>query len=90
MPDLTLFDEILVTDPNARDEDDERLSGQNLKIYEYLMLHGSMSNRELANISLKYTSRISDIRRWLEKRGQTIKCIRGEGGLNTYTIVKGD
>jgi hypothetical protein len=39
---------------------------------------------------MKYTGRISDIRRWLEKRGQTIKCTRGEGGLNYYEIVKGD
>lgn len=86
----TLFNqpEILVTDPNTRDEDDDRLAGQNKTIYELLMLHGQMSNRELSNISLKYTSRISDIRRWLEKRGQTIICIRGTGGLNYYEIVK--
>ena len=82
--------EILVTDPNTRDEDDDRLAGQNLQIYELLILHGQMSNRELSNISLKYTSRISDIRRWLEKRGQTITCIRGTGGLNYYEIVKGE
>ena len=87
----TLFDEpeILVSDPNTLDSDDDRLAGQNLKIYDLLIFHGQMSNKELANISLKYTSRISDIRRFLEKRGQTIKCIRGTGGLNFYTIVKG-
>ena len=85
----TLIGEILVRDPNTRDADDDRLAGQNLKIYDLLMLHGQMSNKELSNISLKYTSRISDIRHWLEKRGQTIRCIRGEGGLNYYEIVKG-
>ena len=89
MAKATLFEpEILVSDPNTRDEDDDRLAGQNLKIYELLIFHGQMSNMELSNISLKYTSRISDIRRWLEKRGQTIKCIYGKGGLNYYEIVK--
>ena len=88
----TLFNrpEILVSDPNTLDADDDRLAGQNLKIYDLLLLHGQVSNRELANISMKYTGRISDIRRFLEKRGQTIRCIRGTGGLNFYTIVKGD
>lgn len=86
----TLFDrprEILVTDSNARDEDDERLAGQNLEIYNLMLEHAVVSNKQLSSIALKYTSRISDIRRWLERRGQTIRCTYGEGGVNYYSIV---
>ena len=90
MTELTLFNqpEILVSDPNTRDADDDRLAGQNLEIYDLMIEHAVVSNKQLSAIALKYTSRISDIRRWLEKRGQTIKCTYGEGGLNYYSIVK--
>lgn len=89
---MTLFDrpEILVTDPTTLDEDDKRLSGLNLKAYNLLILHGQMSNRELSNISLDYRGRIRDIRAFLKPKGQTVKCIRGKGGLTYYRIEKGD
>ena len=44
--------------------------------------HGPASNVELAAISIKYTGRISDLR----KRGVRILCDRGEGGVNWYRI----
>lgn len=44
-----------VTEP----EEVRRLSGQNLRILKRLQ-HGPATNRELAQISLKYTSRLSD------------------------------
>jgi len=87
----TLFDrppEILVTDPSTLDEDDKRLAGKNLIVYDLLILHGQMSNRELSNISLDYRGRIRDIRAYLKPKDQTVKCIRATGGLTYYTIVK--
>ena len=41
-----------------------RLSGQNQKILE-LLRKGPRTNSELATVALKYTSRLSDIRKWL-------------------------
>ena len=87
----TLFDrpkEILVTDPTTLDSDDKRLAGKNLIVYDLLMLHSQMSNRELSNISLDYRGRVRDIRAYLKPKGQTVKCIRGKGGLTYYKIVK--
>ena len=79
--------EILVTDPNTRDQDDERLAGQNLVIYKMLM-ERQRSNKELSNIALDYRGRIRDIRNFLKSKGQTVQCIFGQGGLNYYAIVK--
>ena len=86
----TLFDqpEILVTDPTTLDEDDDRLAGQNLECYDLLLLHGQMSNKELSLKFLDYRGRIRDIRAFLKPKGQTVKCIRGKGGLTYYMIVK--
>jgi len=83
------FEDIPVTDPNTRDEDDDRLAGQNLKIYHLLVVLVFITNVHLSKISLKYTSRISDIRKWLkENKNQTVKCTYGKGGLNWYSIRK--
>ena len=79
--------EILVTDPNTRDEDDDRLAGQNLVIYGMLM-ERARSNKELSGIALDYRGRIRDIRNFLKTKGQTVKCIFGKGGLNFYAIIK--
>lgn len=86
----TLFDkpDILVTDPTTRDEDDKRLSGLNLKVYNLLLTHSQMSNAELSTISLDYRGRIRDIRAYLKPKGQTVKCTRGHGGITYYSIIK--
>ena len=73
-------------DPNVIERDAARLIGQNRAIIERLA-RGPATNDELARLSRKYTSRISDVRRFLEQRGHTIVCDRGVGGLNTYRIV---
>ena len=91
----TLFNrpEILVSDPNTLDADDDRLAKQNLILYVALRVLGTLSNDQIIRITKtrKHTSRISDVRRWLQENiGETIKCTYGEGGLNYYTIVKGD
>lgn len=49
------------TDPNVRRGDVRRITGQNLAILERLR-RGPARNSELAILSLKYTSRISDLR----------------------------
>ena len=68
-------------DPNVLPEDRPRLRGQNAAILDRLQ-RGPATNQELAQISLKYTSRLSDIR----KAGYVVNCERGDGGLNTYTL----
>ena len=58
-----------------------RLSGQTLAIVERLQ-KGPATNRELAALSLKYTSRISDAR----AAGYAIQAQRLPGGLTIYTL----
>lgn len=58
-----------------------RLSGQNQAILERLR-RGPCTNVELAKLSLKYTSRISDLR----AAGFTITADRKPKGLTIYTL----
>jgi hypothetical protein len=71
-------------DPNVAPLDEVRLTGQNAAILERLR-RGPATNAELCGLSLKYTSRISDLR----AAGYDIDCQRGSGGLNTYTLKEG-
>lgn len=73
--------ELFPTDPNVEPTDTPRLTGQNLRILNRLRL-GPASNTELSGISLKYTSRISDLR----KHGFDIECRRQAGGWNLYYL----
>jgi hypothetical protein len=61
--------------------DRTRLNAQSQKILERLR-QGPVMNVELAGIALKYTSRISDLR----KLGHTIACTRIGGGATLYTL----
>ena len=72
MPQLHLFpDDPAPCDPHVTEPDEQRrLTGQNLNILLRLR-EGPATNRELAQISLKYTSRISDLR----KAGYTVTII---------------
>ena len=61
---LSLFDQpprLPPRDTHVEREERPRLTGQNLAILERLE-RGPATNRELAKISLKYTSRVSDLR----------------------------
>lgn len=72
----------------ANPADTPRLAGQNRRILDRLR-QGPATNVELAEISLKYTSRISDVRSWLESNtGETITCQRGKSGVNIYGIER--
>jgi hypothetical protein len=66
-------------------EDVPRLSNQCRQILERLRI-GPASNIELAQIALKYTSRISDLR----AAGYEVRCKRGALGTGQmwYDLVK--
>ena len=69
-------------DPGVAKADRKRLTGQNLAILERLR-QGPATNGELAGISLKYTSRISDLR----KAGHTITAVRSKEDQGTFTYT---
>lgn len=72
------------TDPHVNSlADVERLTGQNLAILQRLR-NGPATNGELAAIALKYTSRISDLR----KHGVKIEAKREEHGIVTYRLLE--
>ena len=62
------------------------LRGQNATIYR-LLADRPRTNGELSRYSLKYTSRISDIRNWLDLNGGgSIECKKISGGTTLYTM----
>jgi hypothetical protein len=70
------------TDPHVGQvEDVVRLTGQNRAILDRLR-QGPAFNSDLAKLSLKYTSRISDLRR----HGFEIRATRQPGGLVRYDL----
>ena len=71
----------LPIDPNIHPDDREAVIGQNGAILERLRA-GPATNVELAAMSLKYTSRLSDLR----AAGHVIECKRGPGRVNVYTL----
>ncbi len=70
-------------DPSVAAADRPRLSGQNAAILARLK-SGPETNLTLAKISLKYTSRLSDLR----KHGHRIRCDRLGGGVCLYTLER--
>ena len=76
-------DMVQPTDPNVTAPEKPRLKGQSARILERLR-QGRASNRELSEIALKYTSRISDIR----AAGFTIELVDRdtESGLTWYEL----
>ena len=80
-----LFD-IIVRDSHVLEPvEQRRLAGQNLAILQALQ-RGPCTNRQLAGLSLKYTSRISDLRR----AGYDVKCIEHNRvtGFSRYALVQ--
>jgi hypothetical protein len=67
---------------DASVKDSSRLTGQNAAILSRLT-RGPVTNAELSrDYSLKYTSRLSDLR----AAGYAIKCERLNGGITRYTL----
>lgn len=62
--------------------DVSRLSAQCAEILRRLA-QGPATNRELATVALKYTSRVSDLR----EAGWDIACDRLDGGLTRYQLL---
>jgi hypothetical protein len=48
-----------------------------------MLRQGPRTNVELSSVALKYTSRLSDIR----KAGFDVRCERMHGGLTKYTLI---
>ena len=69
-----------------------RLKGQNGVILAWLR-KGDVTNAELSKVSLKYTSRISDIRKWLNQYEPGTKIIyrrdSDRPGVTVYSLQKG-
>jgi len=90
-PNVTLFDvPVNYSVPTA---DQARLKGQAKTIYALLAtrkeLNMPVTNDELSRIGLKYTGRISERRKLLEKKyNLTIVATRVNGGLFNYMIEK--
>lgn len=72
------------TDPNVRPVDVPRLSAQCQAILD-LLRDGPRTNTELVEVAMKYTSRISDLR----KAGYDIRAIeRRSNGVTVYQLVE--
>jgi len=69
-------------DPHIHRADISRVSGQTARIVD-LLRRGPATNVELAAVSLKYTSRVSDAR----AAGYTIECERVRDGVTRYTLT---
>lgn len=67
----------------------KRWGKQTAAIYRRL-LQGPASNADLAQVALKYTSRISDLRERLKPHGLTVLCDRQPGGLSVYRLADTD
>lgn len=79
---LELMDAPPVRDSHVSEPgEQQRLRGQNQRILALLQC-GPQSNRRLAEVSLKYTSRISDLR----KAGYVIRCERYPDGVAFYLL----
>lgn len=76
------------TSPKVPEEDKQRLRGQNATILAMLR-EKPRTNAELVQVAAKYTSRISEVRAWVEARGGTLDNRKIGGGLTIYTLTEG-
>lgn len=79
---LDVLDRLPATDPNVKKDARRRLSGQNRRILD-LLLQGPATGRQIQAIGMKYTSRISDLR----KAGCVIDCQERPDGNSIYTLT---
>lgn len=73
-------------DPNIDRADVPRVTGQNAAILALLREKREVPNYELAEIALKYSGRVSDLR----KCGYDIRVVRRDGGTRWYRLFEGD
>jgi hypothetical protein len=77
-----------VIDQRVPVEERKRLSGMSLRILDRLR-EGPATNRDLAQLfpdGAAWRTRVSDLRKWLEKQGETITSETRAGGLCLYRI----
>lgn len=86
-PEPSLFGLPYEIQRSCRDEI-ARMSKQVRSIYDAL-LSGPRTNVELARISLKYTGRISDLRKQIRPRGFDVECVQDrKTGVSHYRLVR--
>jgi hypothetical protein len=86
---VTQLELVPVVDSHVTDvAEQSRLTGQSARILSRLE-QGPATNRELAEISLKYTSRVSDVRAYLKDKGRNVKVFDRDyaTGLVWYGLV---
>lgn len=71
-------------DPNVERSDVRRLAGQNAAILELLREKREVPNYELNKISMKYTGRLSDLR----KAGYNVQISRRDGAVHWYSLIE--
>ena len=78
-----------VVDQRVPREEHRRLGAMSQKILEVLRTEGRVSNRDFACLfgpGAAWRTRVSDVRLWLEQRGETVRCKTLPGGLAWYWI----
>jgi hypothetical protein len=87
---LLPFDVIPVRDSHVLDvREQRRLTGQSLRILERLR-QGPATRDDIAAIGRNPTARISDLRKYLQPQGLTVKCIEEDHktGFSRYALVE--
>jgi hypothetical protein len=77
-----------VVDQRVPRRDVARLAGHNATVLDRLRA-GSASGADLERLlgpGSAWRTRVSDVRRWLRRRGETVACRRDEAGVYTYTL----
>ena len=79
---------IFVRDSHVTDVPEQRrLSGQNAAVLARLR-RGRATRRELTDIALNVTARVSDLRKYLRPMGESVEVIEEhQNGLTVYAIV---
>lgn len=65
----------------------KRLKGMALKVYVRL-LNGPATNVDLSKICLSYSSRLSDVRKYVKNYGYVVICSYVERGIFSYELRK--
>jgi hypothetical protein len=77
-----------VVDQRVPRRDVARLAGHNATVLDRLRA-GSASGADLERLlgpGSAWRTRVSDVRRWLRRQGETVACRRDESGVYTYTL----
>jgi hypothetical protein len=79
-----------VVDQRVPRRDVARLAGHNATVLDRLRA-GSASGADLERLlgpGSAWRTRVSDVRRWLRRHGETVACRRDEAGVYTYSLER--